>query len=44
YKEEQEQELEVLKSIYPDELEELGEGELRITVNPEEQDSSAPRK
>ncbi|CAG8766640.1 14661_t:CDS:2, partial [Cetraspora pellucida] len=42
YKEEQEQELEVLKSIYPDELEELGEGEFRITLNPEEQDSSAP--
>ncbi|CAG8486937.1 2915_t:CDS:2 [Scutellospora calospora] len=40
YKEEQEQELEVLKSIYPDELE--GEGEFRITLIPEEQDSSTP--
>ncbi|CAI2187905.1 6305_t:CDS:2, partial [Funneliformis geosporum] len=42
YKEEQEQELEVLKSIYPDEFEEIAEGEFRIRLEPEEPDSTAP--
>ncbi|KAG9304082.1 hypothetical protein G9A89_005992 [Geosiphon pyriformis] len=42
YKEEQAQELEVLKSIYPDELEEIGPGEFLIKVTPEEQDSLIP--
>ncbi|RIA91060.1 RWD domain-containing protein [Glomus cerebriforme] len=42
HKEEQEQELEVLKSIYPDEFEEISEGEFRIRLEPEEQDSAAP--
>ncbi|CAG8589326.1 15563_t:CDS:2, partial [Acaulospora morrowiae] len=42
YKGEQEQELEVLKSIYPDELEEILDGEFRIISEPEEQDNSAP--
>ncbi|GBB90898.1 hypothetical protein RclHR1_00180036 [Rhizophagus clarus] len=42
HKEEQEQELEVLKSIYPDEFEEISEGEFRIRLEPEEQDSITP--
>ncbi|CAG8460411.1 1242_t:CDS:2 [Paraglomus occultum] len=42
YKEEQTQELEVLKSIYPDELEEIAEDEFRIILEPEEQDIDAP--
>ncbi|CAG8514512.1 9041_t:CDS:2 [Diversispora eburnea] len=43
YEEEQEQELEVLKSIYPNELEEIGDKVFRIILEPEESDSSAPQ-
>ncbi|RHZ87738.1 hypothetical protein Glove_30g57 [Diversispora epigaea] len=42
YEEEQEQELEVLKSIYPNELEEIEDKVFRIILEPEESDSSAP--
>ncbi|CAJ0904199.1 6507_t:CDS:10, partial [Entrophospora sp. SA101] len=38
YQEEQNQEIEVLKSIYPDELEEINEKEFRIIIEPEDQD------
>ncbi|CAG8680723.1 3350_t:CDS:2, partial [Ambispora leptoticha] len=42
YQEEQQQELEVLRSIYPDELEEISSNEYKIKLEPDEQDSLAP--
>lgn len=43
YKEEQQNELEALASIYPDEFEAISDKEFRIAVYPEEQDEENPR-
>ncbi|CAG8473196.1 1953_t:CDS:10 [Ambispora gerdemannii] len=42
YQEEKQQELEVLRSIYPDELEEISADEYKIKLEPDDQDTLAP--